>query len=129
MSRMLLLIIIIMASCILGACGQAVQYQASQANIGVTVQMANAPQVNQSQPFTLTFQRNNVPLTVQNVVCDAQMVGMTMGSNRPMADAKPDGSHVCNLLFTMEGEWMLIITGTVENQPIRLVIPKISVAK
>lgn len=129
MSRMLLLIIIIMASCILGACGQAVQYQASQANIGVTVQMANAPQANQSQPLTLTFRKDNAPIVVQNVVCDAQMIGMTMGSNRPMADAKPDGSHVCNLLFTMDGEWMLIITGTVENQPIRLVIPKISVAK
>ena len=129
MSRMSVLAIIIMASCILGACSQAVQYQASQANISVTVHMANAPQVNQSQPLTLTFQRNNAPLTVQNVVCDAQMVGMTMGSNRPMADAKPDGSHVCNLLFTMEGEWMLIITGKADNQPIRLVIPKIIVAK
>jgi len=128
MSRMLLLIII-MASCILGACSQTVQYQASQDNISMTMQLANAPQANQSQPATLTFQRNNAPLTVNNVVCDTQMVGMTMGSNRPMADAKPDGSHVCNLLFTMEGEWMLIITGTVENQPIRLVIPKISVAK
>jgi hypothetical protein len=129
MPRLLLLVCILIASGILSACGQAVQYQASQANISVTVQMANAPQVNQSQPLTLTFQSNNAPLTVQNVVCDAQMVGMTMGSNRPMADAKPDGSHVCNLLFTMDGEWMLIITGKADNQPIRLVIPKIIVAK
>jgi hypothetical protein len=29
----------------------------------------------------------------------------------------------------MDGEWMLIITGTIDNQPIRLVIPKIIVAK
>ena len=129
MARMSVLVIIIMASCILGACSQAVQYQASQASISVTVQMANAPKVNQSQPLTLTFQSNNAPLSVQNVVCDAQMVGMTMGSNRPMADAKPDGSHVCNLLFTMDGEWMLVITGTVDKQPIRLVVPKIIVAK
>jgi hypothetical protein len=126
---MSVLVIIIMASCILGACGQAVQYQASQANISMTVQMANAPQVNQSQPLTLTFRKDNTPVVVQNVVCDAQMIGMTMGSNRPMADAKPDGSHICNLLFTMDGEWMLVITGTVDNQPIRLVIPKIIVAK
>ncbi|NBU63893.1 MAG: hypothetical protein EBS29_05250, partial [Chloroflexia bacterium] len=119
------LIIIIMASCILGACSQAVQYQASQADIDVTVQMANPPKVNQSQPATLTFRKNNAPLTVQNVVCDTQMIGMTMGSNRPMADANRDGSHVCNLLFTMDGEWILIITGTVDNQPLRLVIPKI----
>ena len=129
MSRMLLLVIIIMASCILGACSQAVQYQASQDNVSMTMQMANAPQVNQSQPATLTFRSNDAPLTVQNVVCDAQMVGMTMGSNRPMADAKPDGSHVCNLLFTMDGEWMVIVTGTVDNQPIRVVVPKIIVAK
>ena len=129
MSRMLLLVIIIMASSILGACGQAVQYQASQDNVSMTMQMANAPQVNQSQPATLTFRSNDAPLTVQNVVCDAQMVGMTMGSNRPMADAKPDGSHVCNLLFTMDGEWMVIVTGTVDNQPIRVVVPKIIVAK
>ncbi len=129
MARISVLVIIIMASCILGACSQAVQYQASQANISVTVQMANAPQVNQSQPLTLTFQSNNAPLSVQNVVCDAQMVGMTMGSNRPMADAKPDGSHVCNLLFTMEGEWMLVVTGTADNQPIRIVVPKIIVAQ
>jgi hypothetical protein len=106
-----------------------VQYQANQANIDVTVQMSNAPQVNQSQPATLTFRKDDAPLTVQNVVCDMQMVGMTMGSNRPMADAQPDGSHVCNLLFTMDGEWMLIITGKADNQPIRLVIPKIIVAK
>jgi hypothetical protein len=129
MPRISVLVIIIMASCILGACSQAVQYQASQANISVTVQMANAPQVNQSQPLTLTFQSNNAPLTVQNVVCDAQMVGMTMGSNRPMADAQPDGSHVCNLLFTMDGEWMLVVTGTADNQPIRIVVTKIIVAK
>jgi hypothetical protein len=106
-----------------------VQYQANQANIDVTVQMSNAPQVNQSQPATLTFRKDDAPLTVQNVVCDMQMVGMTMGSNRPMADAKPDGSHICNLLFTMDGEWMLVITGKVDNQPIRLVIPKIIVTK
>ncbi len=129
MARISVLVIIIMASCILGACSQAVQYQASQGNISVTVQMANAPQVNQSQPLTLTFQSNNAPLSVQNVVCDAQMVGMTMGSNRPMADAKPDGSHVCNLLFTMDGEWMLVVTGTADNQPIRIVVPKIIVAQ
>ena len=129
MARISVLVIIIMASCILGACSQAVQYQASQGNISVTVQMANAPQVNQSQPLTLTFQSNNAPLSVHNVVCDAQMVGMTMGSNRPMADAKPDGSHVCNLLFTMEGEWMLVVTGTADNQPIRIVVPKIIVAQ
>lgn len=129
MSRMLLLVIIIMASCILGACSQAVQYQASQANISMTMQLATPPQANQSQPATLTFRKDNAPIVVQNVVCDTQMVGMTMGSNRPMADAKPDGSHVCNLLFTMDGEWMLVITGKVDNQPIRLVIPKIIVAK
>jgi hypothetical protein len=126
---MSMLAIIIMTSFILSACSQAVQYQASQANISVTVQMANAPQVNQSQPLTLTFRKDNAPIVVQNVVCDAQMIGMTMGSNRPMADANPDGSHVCNLLFTMDGEWILVITGRVDNQPIRLVIPKIIVAK
>jgi len=129
MPRLLLLVCILITSGILGACGQAVQYQANQANIDVTVQMSNAPQVNQSQPATLTFRKDDAPLTVQNVVCDMQMVGMTMGSNRPMADAQPDGSHVCNLLFTMDGEWMLIITGKADNQPIRLVIPKIIVAK
>jgi len=129
MPRLLLLVCILIASGILGACGQAVQYQANQANIDVTVQMSNAPQVNQSQPATLTFRKDDAPLSVQNVVCDMQMVGMTMGSNRPMADAKPDGSHICNLLFTMDGEWMLVITGKVDNQPIRLVIPKIIVTK
>jgi hypothetical protein len=129
MTRMSVLVIIIMTSFILSACSQAVQYQASQANLSVTVQIANAPQVNQSQPATLTFRKDDAPLSVQNVVCDAQMVGMTMGSNRPMADAKPDGSHICNLLFTMDGEWMLVITGRVDNQPIRLVIPKIIVTK
>jgi hypothetical protein len=129
MPRLLLLVCILIASVILGACGQAVQYQANQANIGVTVQMSNAPQVNQSQPATLTFRKDDAPLTVQNVVCDMQMVGMTMGSNRPMADAQPNGSHVCNLLFTMEGEWMLVVTGTADNQPIRIVVPKIIVAK
>ena len=129
MPRLLLLVCILIASVSLGACGQAVQYQANQANIGVTVQMSNAPQVNQSQPATLTFRKDDAPLTVQNVVCDMQMVGMTMGSNRPMADAQPNGSHVCNLLFTMEGEWVLVVTGTADNQPIRIVVPKIIVAK
>lgn len=129
MSKISVLVIIFVASCILTACSQTVQYQASQANLNVTVQMANSPQVNQSQPVTLNFRKGNVPLTVQNVVCETKMVGMTMGSNRPMADAKPDGSAVCNLLFTMDGEWMLVITGTVDNQPIRLVVPKIIVAK
>lgn len=129
MPRLLQWLFIMMTAWLLGACGQAVQYQASQANISVTVQLANAPRANQSQPATLTFHKNNTPLTVQNVVCDTQMVGMTMGSNRPMADAQADGSHVCNLLFTMDGEWMLVVTGSVDNQQIRLVIPKIIVAK
>lgn len=129
MPKLLLLLFFVLASGITSACGQAVQYQASQAGINVTMQLTTAPRVNQSQPVTLMFRRNNAPLAVQNVVCDAQMVGMRMGSNRPMADAQPDGSHVCNLLFTMDGEWMLVVTGTVDNQPIRVIVPKISVAK
>ena len=105
MPRLLLLVCIMMASWILGACGQAVQYQANQANISVTVQMANAPQANQSQPATLTFHKDNTPVVVQNVVCDTKMVGMTMGSNRPMPSPMAVMSAICYLPWMANGCW------------------------
>jgi hypothetical protein len=93
----------------------------------VELTFAQPPTLNQSVSTTLHFYYQNTPIPVQNVVCDLQMPGMVMGSMRPIADAQADGSHVVNLLFTMDGEWSIIVTADGPNGPIRLYVEGITI--
>lgn len=97
---------------------------------GYRVEMAFAtfPTINQSVATTLRFYYQDAPLTVQNVVCNLQMPGMVMGSMRPIADAQVDGSHVVNLLFTMDGDWSIIVTADSDAGPIRFYVEGITIA-
>ena len=78
----------------------------------------------------ITFDASAAAADVPETSADVPvLIRLSLANFSYFADAKPDGSHVCNLLFTMDGEWMLVITGTVDKQPIRLVVPKIIVTK
>lgn len=102
-------------------------FAAQNGTLRVTVSFAQPLVANLSVPTRIRFYDNDQPLEVRNVVCDLQMPGMVMGSMRPIADAQSDGSHLVNVLFTMDGEWSIIITGESDNGPIRLYVEDIFV--
>lgn len=97
-------------------------------NYRVELSFTQPPMMNQSVQTTLRFYYQDAPLTVQNVVCDLQMPGMVMGSMRPIADPQADNSHVVNLLFTMDGDWWIIVTADSEMGPLRLLVEGITIA-
>jgi len=95
--------------------------------VRVTVSFAQPIVANYSIPTTIRFYDGDQPRQIRNVVCDLQMPGMVMGSMRPIADAQADGSHLVNLLFTMDGEWSIIITGESDDGPVRFYVEEIFV--
>jgi hypothetical protein len=113
---------------LLSSCGTGPRYQAQQDDIVGTLQFAQAPIVNQSVPVDVVFQRNDQTVAVTTVALDLQMPGMVMGSNRPLADARTDGTHRVNVLFTMEGEWSIVVTGDSAQGPVRMVFERIIVS-
>lgn len=104
------------------ACTSGPTFTAENNDYRVELEFAQPPKLNQSVATTLRFYVQDVPLSVENVVCDLQMPGMVMGSMRPIADRQPDGSHLVNLLFTMDGEWSIIVTADSADGPIRLYV-------
>lgn len=97
-------------------------FTTTQEGYRVDITFAQTPMINQSVAATIRFFYDDQPLATQNVVCDLQMPGMVMGSMRPIADPQADGSHFVNLLFTMDGDWGIIITADSEKGPIRLFV-------
>lgn len=121
---MMIVVLICVAAC--SAPGPTLTAERDDYRVEVT--FAQQPTINQSVAITLRFYYQNHPINVQNVVCDLQMPGMIMGSMRPIADAQADGSHLVNVLFTMDGEWSIIVTADSTNGPIRLYIEGITIA-
>ena len=114
---------------IIAACSTPGPTLSAEANeYRVELSFAQPPTINQSVPTTVRFYYQNNQITVQNVVCDLQMPGMVMGSMRPIADPKADGSHMVNLLFTMDGDWSIIVTADSADGPIRLYVEGITIA-
>ncbi len=123
-----IILVFIISWVLLSSCGNGPTYVARQGDVEVRMQFERALVVNQSVGATLTFTYNGAPLTVTQVVCDLQMPGMVMGSNRPMADRQSDDSHYVNILFTMDGDWAIVVTGQSDVGPIRVVFENILVA-
>lgn len=124
--RGVLILMLILTCVACSAPGPTLTAEANKYRVELT--FAQQPSINQSVATTLRFYLEDSPITVQNVVCDLQMPGMVMGSMRPIADAQADGSHLVNLLFTMDGDWSIIVTADALQGPIRLYVEGITIA-
>ncbi len=113
---------------LLSSCSTGPRYQAQQGDLVATLQFAQAPVVNQSVPVDVIFAQNGQAVAVTTVALDLQMPGMVMGSNRPLADAVTASTHRVNVLFTMEGEWSVVVTGDSAQGPVRMVFERIIVS-
>ena len=118
----------IVALLMLSACTQPVTYSADSAGVMVTVQFGTTLYANAAIPVQITFTQSGQPYTVADVVLDLQMPGMTMGTSKPMAIAQADGSHTTTVLFTMDGEWAIVVTGSSARGDERFVINQIIVS-
>lgn len=112
----------------LSGCGTGPRYQAQQNDIVATLQFTQALVVNESVPVDVVFQRNGQAIDIRTVALDLQMPGMVMGSNRPLAESVASGMHRVNVLFTMEGEWSIVVTGESDTGPVRFVFERIIVS-
>jgi hypothetical protein len=119
--------IVVMMVLLIGCSAPGPTFTAVSKDYRVELVFAQPPTLNQSVATTLRFYYQETPISVQNVVCDLQMPGMVMGSMRPIADQQSDGSHLVNLLFTMDGEWSIIITADSADGPIRLYVEGITI--
>jgi len=111
------------------ACSMPQRYQGNNASFGVTLTLNTRPTVNVSQNGTIIITKDGTRITASNVYCDLQMPGMTMGSNRPIAENHTDGTHTCGLLFTMTGDWVVIVHGTHQGTDFAVTIPDIVVGE
>ena len=112
----------------LTACTQPIVYSADSAAVTATLRFGSALFANAAIPVEVSFTQSGQPYAVADVVLDLQMPGMTMGTSKPMATAQPDGSHTTTVLFTMDGEWAIIVTGTSARGIERFVVNKIIVS-
>jgi hypothetical protein len=126
--RRFLCILILSACAYLVSCSQ--QTVATARSDGITCTLSfSAPLVaNQSIPVIVQFTRDGQSVSMADVALDLQMPGMTMGSSRPMAEALSDGSHTANVLFTMDGEWSIVVTARSAQEPVRFVLNHILVS-
>jgi hypothetical protein len=118
----------IVALLMLSACTQPIAYSAESAGVTVTVRFGAALYANAAIPVQVSFTQSGEPYAVADVVLDLQMPGMTMGTSKPMAIAQPDGSHTTTVLFTMDGEWAIVVTGRSARGDERFVINQIIVS-
>lgn len=123
-----IVLLFLIGTFVLSSCGNGPTYVARQGDVEVRMQFTQILVMNQSVEAALEFTYKGEALTVTQVVCDLQMPGMVMGSNRPIADPRTDNVHAVNLLFTMEGEWAIIVTAQSDAGPIRVVFENILVA-
>ncbi|MFM7679915.1 MAG: FixH family protein [Roseiflexaceae bacterium] len=105
------------------------RYQGNNAAFDATLTLKARPTVNVSQAGIIAITKDGTPITATNVYCDVQMPGMTMGSNRPIAENNADGTYMCGLLFTMSGEWAVIVHGTYQGTDFAVTIPDIVVSE
>jgi len=121
--------IMILSTCtFLLSCSMQTVATASSDGITCTLSFLAPLVANQSIPVIVQFTRDGQSVSMADVVLDLQMPGMTMGSSRPMAEALSDGSHTANVLFTMDGEWSIVVTARSAQEPVRFVINHIFVS-
>jgi len=123
-----LLIFWAVALVMLSGCTQPIVYSAETADVTATLRFGSALFANAAIPVSVSFTQSGQPYAVADVVLDLQMPGMTMGTSKPMTTPQPDGSHTTTVLFTMDGEWAIIVTGTSARGNERFVINKIVVS-
>ena len=126
--RRFLFILILSAWAYLTSCSQQTFATASSDGITCTLSFSAPLVANQSIPVIVQFTRDGQYVSIADVALDLQMPGMTMGSSRPMAEAQSDGSHTANVLFTMDGEWSIVVTARSAQEPVRFVINHILVS-
>ena len=111
------------------ACGTPQSFSGQTDGYTATLTLAQPPRTNIAQTATVRITKDSQNVNASNVACDLQMTGMTMGSNRPLAEQNADGTYRCDLLFTMSGEWSVVIHGSIDAQPIKISIPNIIVSE
>ena len=111
------------------ACSAPRTYSGQNDGYTATLSLAQLPRANVSQDATVAITKDGQPVNATNVACELQMPGMTMGSNRPLADQNTDGTYRCGVLFTMSGEWLVVIHGNDANQSFKIVVSDITVAE
>ena len=121
-------IFLLLCVVLLSACAPTSTYTGTADGLGVTVTTNTALITNQSIPLMLQFTRAGAAVPVTDVAVELVMPGMVMGKNVPLATAQPDGSQRVDVLFTMDGEWSLLVTGKTDGTPFRVVIPQVIVA-
>lgn len=112
---------------VLWGCAKPAVVQTTADGITCSVEFASALVANASVPATVRFTQDGQTVTLTDVALDLQMPGMTMGSNRPLAQPQTDGSHTTDVLFTMDGEWVVVVTGRLGTEEKRFVLQGIVV--
>ena len=126
--RKLLTLIMICVCILLTGCGTQTIATANADGVTCTLTFAAPLVANASIPVTVQFTQAGQTVTMADVALDLLMPGMTMGSSRPMAEVQSDGSHTANVLFTMDGEWSIVVTARSAQEPVRFVINHILVS-
>ena len=111
------------------ACASPQSYSGQNDGYTATVTLSQQPRTNFAQMATVTITKDGQNVNAGMVACDLQMTGMTMGSNRPLAEQNADGTYRCDLLFTMSGEWSIVIHGSIDTQQFKISIPNIIVSE
>lgn len=113
---------------LLWGCAQPIVASDTVNGVTCTLEFAMPLVANASIPVTVRFMQDGQTVELTDVSLDLQMPGMTMGTNRPLAQPQADGSHTTAVLFTMDGEWAVIVTGRSGTQEQRFVIENIIVS-
>lgn len=129
MASFMRMCIMVMVAWACSACGTPVTYTGQAAGLTVQITLPRTPIVNESQSGIIRITRAGTLVAAQQVACDMQMPGMTMGANRPLADENSDGTYSCGLLFTMSGEWAIIVRGQIDQQPFDVLVEHVLVAE
>lgn len=119
---------VLLCCLLLVGCTQPTTFQATNDGVSVTVTTEVVLVANAVIPLTLSFTRDGAPYAVSDVAVELLMPGMVMGKTVPLAEQQADGTHSVDVLFTMDGEWSLVVTGTSQRGAERFVITPVIVA-
>lgn len=113
------LLVALLFSVVFAGCGGNETTEQRQTIDGVTMafQIATAPAINQTQEFRVRLtDAAGQPINNADVSFDLAMLADTMGVNRPVADARGDGTYTARSVFTMLGEWQITVLATIEGK-------------
>lgn len=88
--------------------------------------MASSPRLNQPQQLTATLaDAQGSPVDGASVYFDLTMPAMPMGTNKPLADARGDGTYeAANVVMDMTGDWEIAVVATVDSVEHRAVFKR-----